>query len=99
VGVLLYWMLFGKPTFVHRDFNDKDDVQLARDVFRGDWQAAIPMVQVDEHSLGATISEQAIDLIKKCLRFKPEERPSLTGIEEHAFFGSDSVKSFESAEV
>jgi calcium-dependent protein kinase len=73
LGVILYILLVGYPPF-----NGSDDKKIIDAVKKGKYTLEEP--EWDD------VSEEAVDLVKKCLTYDPEKRISASDALEHAWF-------------
>ena len=74
IGTILCMLLLGGPLFSAPAILCK----LYRRFFQGDFRVILERWKI-------SLSDEAIDLIQRILRVKPEDRPSLTEIRQHAW--------------
>ncbi|KAL0959806.1 hypothetical protein HGRIS_011487 [Hohenbuehelia grisea] len=84
IGIIMYTLLIGKPPFQSREAKEKD----VQDIYA--------RIRTNEYEFPAdrVISGNAQDLIQQILTLKPEERPTLHEILEHAWFLRGIVPGF-----
>jgi len=79
IGVLIYFLLSGEHPF---HANDVGDDNLFSEIAKGEFD-------FPEHLFG-TISNEAKDLIRKCLNVNPSDRLNIEQIQEHGWFKLNS---------
>lgn len=82
IGVIAYALLSGKSPFSQRDADACLEQQR-----RGEVEFA--------HSIWDSISEEAKDFIRQCLRVDADKRPTADGLIEHAWMQQEGVRSKE----
>ena len=82
IGVIAYALLSGKSPFSQRDADACLEQQR-----RGEVEFA--------HSIWDSISDEAKDFIRQCLRVDADKRPTADGLIEHAWMQQEGVRSKE----